>query len=100
MTLPRVRSVDREPIVYNDNEPTRGMSYWVYVTLSCHNWKRNDFHYSRHEKKTTFIGVMELVSFRCNRDFTSASSYGLGWLQLSDTSSIPPMHGGFLFTPH
>ena len=152
MTLPRVRSVDREPIVYNDNEPTRvqtcdddtslfpakpasrscakalcwksggrkkvlvmlgyhsieqmlsiyhdklyfgrnsplterrtssanhlftlhtaahadhreaipilhvkyhapflhgvgwgGMSYWVYVTLSCHNWKRNDFRYS------------------------------------------------------
>ena len=23
-----------------------GMSYWVYVTLSCHNWKRNYFHYS------------------------------------------------------
>ena len=23
MTLPRVRSVDREPNVYNDNEPTR-----------------------------------------------------------------------------
>ena len=23
MTLPRVRSVDREPIVYNDNEPRR-----------------------------------------------------------------------------
>ena len=23
MTLPRVRLVDREPIVYNDNEPTR-----------------------------------------------------------------------------
>ena len=23
MTLPRVRSVDREPIVYNDNELTR-----------------------------------------------------------------------------
>ena len=23
MTLPRVRSVNREPIVYNDNEPTR-----------------------------------------------------------------------------
>ena len=143
MTLPRVRSVDREPIVYNDNKPTRvmttrafsrrnqhrarlcagkagvgkrswwrlgiipsnrccqlsmmsqilekksplaerktssakhlftlhtaahadhrvaipilhvkyhaqfllgvgwgGMSYWVYVTLSCHNWKRKDF---------------------------------------------------------
>ena len=23
MTLPLVRSVDREPIVYNDNQPTR-----------------------------------------------------------------------------
>ena len=23
-----------------------GMSYWMYVTLSCHNWKRNDFRYS------------------------------------------------------
>ena len=23
MTLPRVRSVDQKPIVYNDNEPTR-----------------------------------------------------------------------------
>ena len=23
MTLPRVRLIDREPIVYNDNEPTR-----------------------------------------------------------------------------
>ena len=23
MTLPQIRSVDREPIVYNDNEPTR-----------------------------------------------------------------------------
>ena len=23
-----------------------GMSYWVYVTLSCHNWKHNDFRYS------------------------------------------------------
>ena len=23
-----------------------GMSYWEYVTLSCHNWKRNDFRYS------------------------------------------------------
>ena len=34
--------------------------------------------YSRHKKKTTFIGGMELVSLRCNRDITSASSYGLG----------------------
>ena len=30
-------------------------------------------------KENTFIGGMELVSLRCNRDFTSASSYGLGW---------------------
>ena len=56
--------------------------------------------YSRHKKKTTFIGGMELVSLSCNRDFTSASSYGLGWykyaIALSDTSFIPPMHGGFL----
>ena len=35
--------------------------------------------YSRHKKKTTFIGGMELASLRCNRNFTSASSYGLGW---------------------
>ena len=37
------------------------------------------FLYSRHKKKTTFIGGMELVSLRCNREITSASSYGLGW---------------------
>ena len=93
-----------------------GMSYLVYVTLICHKWKHNDFHYSgaylfisfcalhkcvlvgysRHKNKTTFIGGMELASLRCNRDFTSASSYGLGWYKYSDTSSIPPMHGGFL----
>ena len=94
------------------------MSYWVYVTLSCHNWKSNDFRYSgacfiyqfcvlhkyvlvgysRHKKKTTFIGGMELVSLRCNRDFTSAEDSAdiNTQLQLSDTSSIPPMHGGFL----
>ena len=23
-----------------------GMSYWEYVTLSCHNWKRNGFRFS------------------------------------------------------
>ena len=89
-----------------------GMAYWVNVTLSCHNWKRSDFRYSgacfiyqfcvshkfvlagysRHKKKTTFIGGMELVSLRCNRDFTSYK-YAIA---LSDTSSIPPMHGGFL----
>ena len=23
-----------------------GISYWLYVTLSCRNWKRNDFRYS------------------------------------------------------
>ena len=45
MTLPLVRLVYREPIAYNDNEPTR-LQTWVYVTLSCHNWKRSDFRYS------------------------------------------------------
>ena len=39
--------------------------------------------YSRHKKNTTFIDSMELVSLRCNREFTSAESVGL---QLSDTS--------------
>ena len=33
------------------------------------------------KKKTTFIVGMELVSLRCNRDFTSAPSYGLGWYE-------------------
>ena len=76
-----------------------GMSYWVIVTLSCHNWKRIDIRfsgayyicyccvshkcvlvsYSQHKKKTTFIAGMALVSLRFNLDFTSASSYGLGW---------------------
>ena len=30
-------------------------------------------------KRGLFIGGMELVSLRCNCDFTTASSYGLGW---------------------
>ena len=34
---------------------------------------------------------MELISLRCNRDFDINTR-----LQLSDTSSIPPMHGGIL----
>ena len=38
---------------------------------------------------------MELVSLRCNRDFTDSADMNTR-LQLSDTSSIPPMHGGFL----
>ena len=27
MTFPRIRSVDREPTVYNANEPTRAQTY-------------------------------------------------------------------------
>ena len=32
MTLPRVRSVNREPIVYNDNEPTRVQTCHAVMT--------------------------------------------------------------------
>ena len=43
---------------------------------------------------------MELASLRCNRDFTSASSYGL-WYKYAIATQwyqfhVPPMHGGFL----
>ena len=85
-----------------------GMSHWVYVTLSCHNWKRNEFRYSgaffinkfcvshkcvlvgysRHKKKTTFIGGMELVSLRCNRDFTSYEyAIATQWYQFHTTDA-------------
>ena len=89
-----------------------GLSYWVYVTLSCHNWKRTDFRYSgvyfiyyfcvshkyvlvgysRHKKKTTLISGMELVSLRCNRNFTSALSYGLGWYKYTITTEWYQFH--------
>ena len=48
--------------------------------------------YSRHKKKTTFIGGMELVSLCCNRDFTSASSYGLGWYKYAIASQWYQFH--------
>ena len=83
------------------------MSYRVYVTLSCHNWKRNDFRYSgayfiylfcvshkcvlvgysRHKKKTTFFVGMKLVSLRCNHDYTSAESYATQWYQFHTTDA-------------
>ena len=34
---------------------------------------------SWHKKKTTFIVGMELVSLRCDREFTPSESIGLGW---------------------
>ena len=33
MTLSRVQSVDREPIVYNDNEPTRVQTCDYHTSL-------------------------------------------------------------------
>ena len=96
------------------------MSYWVYVTLSCHNWKRNDFHYSGAYLFTSFVyctnGYWSVI-----HGIKSKPHLSVVWnwyhfvaiailhqprptdsaeintrLQLSDTSSIPPMHGGFL----
>ena len=40
MTLPRVRSVDLEPIVYNDNEPTRMQTCDDGMSLSRRNQHR------------------------------------------------------------
>ena len=40
MTLPRVRSVDREPIVYNDSEPTRVQTCDDDTSLSRRNQHR------------------------------------------------------------
>ena len=37
---------------------------------------------SRHKKKTTFIGGMELGSLRCNRDFTSYSPCCFGAIEV------------------
>ena len=97
-----------------------GMSYWVYVTLSCHNWKRNDFRYSGVYLITSFVyrtnvywsvihGIkrkphlsvvwnwyhfVAIANLHQSRPTDSADINTR--LQLSDTSSIPPMHGGFL----
>ena len=137
MTLPRAQSVDRVPIVYNDNEPTRvqtcdddtqfllgmgwgGMSYWVYVTLSCHNWENltfatavpilfTSFVYRTNVfwslihgiKRKPYLSVVwnwyhwvAIAILHQPRPTDSADINA--WLQLSDTSSIPTMHGGFL----
>ena len=97
-----------------------GMSYWVYVTLSCHDWKRIDFRYSGayfiHSvvyrtnvywsvihgiKRKTHLSVVwnwyhfvVIAILHQPRPMDSADINTR--LQLSDTSSIPPMHGGFL----
>ena len=97
-----------------------GMSYWVYVTLSCHNWKRNDFHYSGAYLFTSFVYCTN-VYWSVIHGIKRKPHLSVVWnwyhfvaiailhqprptdsadintrLQLSDTSSIPPMHGGFL----
>ena len=96
------------------------MSYWVYVTLSCHNWKRNDFHYSGAYLFTSFVYCTN-VYWSVIHGIKRKPHLSVVWnwyhfvaiailhqprptdsadintrLQLSDTSSIPPMHGGFL----
>ena len=99
------------------------MSYWVYVTLSCHNWKRNDFHYSGAYLFTSFVYCTN-VYWSVIHGIKRKPHLSVVWnwyhfvaiailhqprptdsadintrLQLSDTSSIPPMHGGFLLVP-
>ena len=96
------------------------MSYWVYVTLSCYNWKRNDFHYSGAYLFTSFVYCTN-VYWSVIHGIKRKPHLSVVWnwyhfvaiailhqprptdsadintrLQLSDTSSIPPMHGGFL----
>ena len=96
------------------------MSYWVYVTLSCHNWKRNDIHYSGAYLFTSFVYCTN-VYWSVIHGIKRKPHLSVVWnwyyfvaiailhqprptdsadintrLQLSDTSSIPPMHGGFL----
>ena len=100
------------------------MSYWVYVTLSCHNWKRNDIHYSGAYLFTSFVYCTN-VYWSVIHGIKRKPHLSVVWnwyhfvaiailhqprptdsadintrLQLSDTSSIPPMHGGFLLAPH
>ena len=97
-----------------------GMSYWVYVTLSFHNWKRYDFRYSGayfiyefcvshkcvlvgyswHKKHIyrwygTGITSLHFVAILHQPRPTDSADINTR-LQLSDTSSTPPMHGGFL----
>ena len=96
------------------------MSHWLYVTLSCHNWKRNDFHYSGAYLFTSFVHCIN-VYWSVIHGIKRKPHLSVAWnryhfvaiailhqprptdsadintrLQLSDTSSIPPMHGGFL----
>ena len=55
------------------------------------------------KRKQPCIGGMKLVSLSCNCVFISAESEGeadvKSRLQLSDTSSMAAMHGGFVFMP-
>ena len=97
-----------------------GMSYWVYVTLSCPNWKRNDFCnsgayliYSFVYRTNVYWSVIHgikrkphlsvvwnwynIVAIAILHQPRPTDTADINtWLQLSDTSSIPPVHGGFL----
>ena len=53
----------------------------VYILFTSFVYRTNVYWSVIHDikKKTTFIGGLEMVSLSCNREFTSASSFGLGW---------------------
>ena len=91
--------------------------------ISCYNWKRNDFHYSGAYLFTSFVYCIN-VYWSVIHGIKRKPHLSVVWnwyhfvaiailhqprptdsadintrLQLSDTSSIPPMHGGFLLWP-
>ena len=97
-----------------------GMSYWVYVTLSCHNWKHLTFAIAVPILFTSFVYRIN-VYWSVIHGIKRKPHLSVVWnwyhfvaiailhqprptdsadintrLQLSDTSSIPLMHGGFL----
>ena len=89
----------------------QGMYYMYYCNsiLGTCNWNSQTFDSSGEammvnpKRKPPCIGGMELVSLRCNRDFTSASSYGLGWCKYAIATQWYQFHTtdkcGFLFMP-
>ena len=98
------------------------MSYWVYVTLSCHNWKHLTFATAVPILFTSFV-YRTNVYWSVIHGIKRKPHLSVVWnwyhsvaiailhqplptdsadintrLQLSDTSSIPPMQGGFLLS--
>ena len=86
----RAQDVVRKPLVYSahcgacwsqgsHSNSAREISRSILFTSFVYNTNVYWWVFHGIRKKTTFIGGMELVSLPCNRDFTSASSYGIGW---------------------